>query len=214
MFEISGTRETRIRGEMAGIRSEAGLQKSLLNACLVAQVCEDFRGQDVQVLDVTNATSLFDFFVIATGSNRRQLRAMAEKSDDMMNAQRSNRLGREGADVPWICHDYGDIVLHVFVPDARKLYDLENLWGDAVRVDWKSMIPESMRPTARPIAPKIEEIDLDVIEDDEQSIMDQLEDEERLLREDEARLLAELDDDEINCDPLIEDDLDDEEDLV
>lgn len=140
MIEITGTRITRIDGELAGIRNEAALQRSLENACLVAKVCEDFRGQDVQVLDLTNVTSLFDFFVIATGNNRRQLRAMADSADDAMQIRQSHRLGNEGDDGPWICHDYGDVVLHVFTPDGRSLYDLENLWGDAIRVDWKSVV--------------------------------------------------------------------------
>lgn len=145
MIEHTGTRITRVRGELAGIRSEAALQQSLENACLTAKVCEDFRGQDVTVLDVTNVTSLFDFFVIATGNNRRQLRAMVDTADDMMNARQSDRLGCDGDDVPWICHDFGDVVLHVFTPDARALYDLENLWGDATRVDWQ--------PIAQKLAP-------------------------------------------------------------
>ncbi|WP_437227073.1 ribosome silencing factor [Planctomicrobium sp. SH661] len=148
LIEIQGTRVTRVRGEMAAIRNEAALQHSLENACLIAKVCEDFRGQDVCVLDVTNVTSLFDFFVIATGSNRRQLRAMVDSSDDAMDVRKSTRLGVEGSDVPWICHDYGDVVLHVFTPDARALYDLENLWGDAVRVDWKSLLPAA--PPSQP----------------------------------------------------------------
>lgn len=141
MIETTGTRITRLRGEMAGIRQEAALQKSQENACLVAKVCEDFRGQDVMVLDVTNVTSLFDFFVIATGNNRRQLRAMVDSADDVMQSRHSDRLGCDGDDIPWICHDYGDIVLHVFTPDARSMYDLENLWGDATQIDWKAMLP-------------------------------------------------------------------------
>jgi len=136
LIENTGTRITRVRGELAGIRNESALQQSLENACLLAKVCEDFRGQDVTVLDVTNVTSLFDFFVIATGNNRRQLRAMVDTADDVMNARQSDRLGCDGDDVPWICHDFGDVILHVFTPDARALYDLENLWGDATRVDW------------------------------------------------------------------------------
>lgn len=137
---------TRVRGEMTGIRRESALQHSLENACLLAKTCENLRGQDVVVLDVTNVTSLFDFFVIATGSNRRQLRAMADSADDVMQARKSDRLGCEGDDVPWICHDFGDVVLHVFTPDARALYDLENLWGDATPVDWKSETPRLVVP--------------------------------------------------------------------
>lgn len=131
---------SRIRGEMTGIRREDALQKSLENACRIAKICEDFRGKDTVVLDVTQVTPLFDFFVISTGSSRRQLRSIAESADTVIKSQNSKRLGREGDDAPWICHDYGDIVLHAFSPDARVLYDLENLWGDAVRVDWQAVL--------------------------------------------------------------------------
>ncbi|WP_437203529.1 ribosome silencing factor [Planctomicrobium sp. SH664] len=125
---------------MSGIRSEAALQRSLENACLIAHVCESFRGQETIVLDVTQVTPIFDFFVISTGNSRRQLRAMSAASDDALEQRGSHRLGREGADVPWICHDYGDIVLHVFTPESRRQYDLEHLWGDATQVDWKAVV--------------------------------------------------------------------------
>lgn len=147
LMDMPGTRVTRVRGELVGIRNEAALQRSLENACMVAKTCEDHRGQDVIVLDLTNVTSLFDFFVIATGNNRRQLRAMADSADDVVADRKSTRLGCEGSDAPWICHDYGDVVLHVFTPDGRLLYDLEHLWGDAVQVDWKS-VAEQLTPPA------------------------------------------------------------------
>lgn len=142
------TRITRVQGEITGIRREDALQRSLENACLVAQVCEQLRGRDTVVLDVTHVTPLFDFFVITTATNRRQLRTIAESADDAMAQRRSDRLGREGADAPWICHDYGDVVLHVFSPEGRKQYDLENLWGDAALVDW----PALCGPTAEAAA--------------------------------------------------------------
>jgi ribosome-associated protein len=115
---------------------------------VIANVCDSFRGKDTVVLDVSQQTPLFDFFVICTGSSRRQLRAIAETADDEMVKRRTERLGREGDDAPWICHDYGDIVLHVFTPEGRSLYDLEGLWGDAQRVDWQAKL-ETM--TAAPV---------------------------------------------------------------
>lgn len=140
MSEITGTRVSRSHGEVTGIRREAALQRSLENACLIANVCDSYRGKDTVVLDVTQVTPLFDFFVITTGNSRRQLRAIAESADDAMADRGSERVGREGNDAPWICHDYGDVVLHVFTPEARRLYDLEHLWGDASAVDWHTVL--------------------------------------------------------------------------
>lgn len=120
------------------IRQDESLKKSRRRACLVAQVCEDFRGSEIVVLDVSHITAMFDFFVIASGINSRQMRATAEAVDDAMEEAGSPRMGVEGFHGPWICQDYGDVVLHLFTEDLRSHYDLENLWGDAVPVDWKA----------------------------------------------------------------------------
>ena len=137
MINANSTRVTMSQGNITGIRRESTLEWSLENACLIAKICESHRGRDTVVLDMTQVTPLFDFFVITTGNNRRQLRAIAESADDAMDTRQSDRLGREGNDEPWICHDYGDVVLHVFTPEARQQYDLENLWGDATKVEWQ-----------------------------------------------------------------------------
>ncbi|MDA7503950.1 ribosome silencing factor [Planctomicrobium sp.] len=138
MTTATKTRECKTNGELTGIRDAAVLQRAFENACRVANTCDEFRGHDVIVLDTSEITSLFDYFVIATGKSRRQLRAMADHSDDVLAEVGSERRSTSGYETEWICHDYGDVVLHVFSPDARVEFDLENLWADAPRVDWKS----------------------------------------------------------------------------
>ena len=88
---------------------------------------------------LTGVTRVVDFFVITSGTNRRQLHAIAEEVDRVMTEQGSRRIGLEGyRESSWILQDYGDIVLHAFTPEARALYDLEQLWGDARQVDWQA----------------------------------------------------------------------------
>lgn len=92
------------------------------------------------MLDLTDVTPIADYFVIATGASGRQMRAIAEEVDRLLKANGSRPMGIEGKDdSQWILHDFGDIVLHVFSPEARQLYDLEHLWADAPRVDWKAV---------------------------------------------------------------------------
>lgn len=118
----------------------AARERSLFQACLCAQAADGSRGQDTLVLDLTEVTPIVDFFVISTGSSSRQMRALADEVDHVLKAQGSKRLGIEGGDGGgWILHDYGDIVLHVFNQEARAHYDLEHLWADAPRVDWKTL---------------------------------------------------------------------------
>jgi ribosome-associated protein len=115
--------------------------RSLLDACRCAKAAEDNRGRDTLVLDLTDVTAIVDFFVITTGASGRQMNAIAEEIDRVMRSGGSRPRGIEGQkDSNWILHDFGDIVLHVFSPEARKLYDLEHLWADAPRIDWKATL--------------------------------------------------------------------------
>lgn len=114
-------------------------ERSLFQACLSAQAADSLRGQDTLVLDLTEVTPIVDYFVITTGSSTRQMRSLADEVSRVIKGQGSKRLGIEGGDGGgWILHDYGDIVLHVFNQEARAHYDLEHLWADAPRVDWKA----------------------------------------------------------------------------
>ncbi len=122
-------------------RNPEQLNQSRLLACRCAQVADEFRGDNIVVLDLTKITPEFDFFVITTGKSRRQLHAIIEEADRMMADQGSKRLGIEGyTSNNWILQDYGDVVLHVFDPEYREIYDLERLWGDAEKVDWKAIL--------------------------------------------------------------------------
>ena len=117
----------------------ANRQRGLEAACLCAQIAEDFRGKETVVLDLTGVTPMFDFFVITTGSSPRQLRALAEEVRKTMKIRGNPPLGEEGDErSAWILQDYGDVVLHAFLPEARNLYDLEHLWADAGKIDWKA----------------------------------------------------------------------------
>jgi ribosome-associated protein len=66
------------------------------------------------------------------------MHAIADETDRVLSAEGSRRLGREGYDSgsPWLLLDYGDVVLHIFMPETRDIYDLEHLWADAKRVDY------------------------------------------------------------------------------
>jgi ribosome-associated protein len=94
------------------------------------------RGRDIVILDLRDLTPVFDYFVLATGTSRRQLHAIAEEVDDVLKREfNDQRLGIEGyADSRWILLDYGDVVVHVFDEETRGYYDLENLWAGSKRV--------------------------------------------------------------------------------
>jgi ribosome-associated protein len=113
-----------------------GTNRSLELALAAAREAEDNRGQEVLVLDMRGQTTAFDFFVIATGTSNRQLRAMSDAIDDVLQKQFGHpRLGLEGyQDSHWILLDYGSVIIHLFDATKRDYYRLEELWAGAVPV--------------------------------------------------------------------------------
>jgi ribosome-associated protein len=112
-------------------------QRSLELALAAARTAAENGGTDIKVLDMSRQTALFDYFVIATGTSRRQLHAMSEEIDhkleDELNDKRMNIDGYD--DSRWIVLDYGTVVIHLFDADTRDFYSLERLWADAQEVD-------------------------------------------------------------------------------
>ena len=126
--------------KIATVRSEPTPRAAIAaeHAYLCARVAADNKARDVLVLDMRSITPLYDYFVIATGTSRRQLHTLAEEIDAAMHAEGERRLGIEGYEASkWVVQDYGDIVVHVFDAEARKYYALEELWADAPQLDWQ-----------------------------------------------------------------------------
>lgn len=117
------------------------LPSALQRACIAAKVASENKGQDVLVLDLRQLTPIFDFFVISTGASRRQVHTIVEETDAALRAVGDTRAGIEGYEASkWIVQDFGDVVVHVFDSDTRAYYRLEDLWADAVKVDWEDEI--------------------------------------------------------------------------
>jgi ribosome-associated protein len=131
--------------------NESQVQASLKMAMAAARVAAENRGQDIVVLDVSKQTSLFDCFLIVTGTSRRQLHAIAEDINRLMKEEfGEKKLSISGySESRWIVVDYGGLVVHLFDEEARGFYDLEGLWGDGSRVD----LTEALRNTGASMTP-------------------------------------------------------------
>jgi len=113
---------------------------ALERAMIAAQTADDNRGRDIVILDMRKLTPEFDFFVIASGTSRRQLHAMSEEIDDALEkGQGDQRRGIEGyRESLWIVLDYGDIIIHLFEPETRNYFALEQLWAQSERIPFES----------------------------------------------------------------------------
>ena len=114
------------------------LPSSVERAAICARTARDHKARDIVVLDMRGLHPLFDYFLVCTGTSRRQIHTLAEEIDDALRAVGDRRQGIEGYQASkWVVQDYGDMLVHVFDPDTRAYYSLEELWADAPRVDWE-----------------------------------------------------------------------------
>lgn len=96
------------------------------------------KGEDIVVLDMRKLTQITDYFVLCSGASERQLKAIAARLRQELKKLGVTRLGAEGEPSSgWLLLDYCDVVVHIFSTQARRFYDLEMLWGDAPRVQWR-----------------------------------------------------------------------------
>jgi ribosome-associated protein len=119
-------------------REPSRLAVALERARICARIADDNRARDIVLLDLRKATPLVDFFVIATANSRRQSNAIISEVDQEMKKRGEAKLGIEGSEEGrWALIDYGDFVVHVFSPEDRAYYALEDIWGDAPHLDWQ-----------------------------------------------------------------------------
>ncbi len=104
---------------------------------LAIQCAADKKAFDMVALDLRNIASFTEFFVIASGSNQRQVQAIADEINEQLKKQLGVRPVRiEGYNsAEWVLLDYGDFVVHLFNGESREFYDLARLWRDARKVD-------------------------------------------------------------------------------
>lgn len=98
---------------------------------IITKACEDKKGIDVNVLNISNLTTIADYFVITSGNSSNQVMAIADEIEEKMSEAGFEKIGTEGYQSGrWILLDYGDILAHIFHKDEREFYNLERLWSD------------------------------------------------------------------------------------
>jgi ribosome-associated protein len=112
---------------------------ALDRACLCARVAFENKARNILVLDMRGITPLYDFFVLTTGTSRRQIHTITEEIDAALRERGDLRLSVEGYEAStWVVQDYGDVMVHVFTPQTREYYAIEDLWADAPHIDWEN----------------------------------------------------------------------------
>lgn len=105
-------------------------------ARLAGQAAGDKKAQEIVVLGVTELTTLCDYFVICSGTSTLQVRAIADGIEERLGQAGVALRHKEGYNEGrWVLLDFGDLVVHIFITEDRRYYNIERLWGDAPRLE-------------------------------------------------------------------------------
>ncbi len=107
-------------------------------ATIAAQAADEKQGRNIVVLDVGAILAIADVFVIVDAPNRRLVRTLVDEIEQAVRAatDRSPRRVEGAREQQWVLLDYGDVVVHVFLDEIRRFYEIERLYRDAPTVDW------------------------------------------------------------------------------
>jgi ribosome-associated protein len=105
----------------------------------IAEAADDRKAENIVLLQVNEVSYLADFFVVATGFSRTQVRAIADSIEQKLEDEYDRLpLRMEGrSDGTWILQDYGEVIVHVFLPQEREFYNLEAFWGHAESIEYQ-----------------------------------------------------------------------------
>lgn len=93
------------------------------------------KGENIEIIGITDLTIIADYFVIATGTSSTQVRALADEVEYQLSLKGVTPHHIEGEKSPWVCLDYNSVVVHIFYKDQRDFYQLERLWEDGEKID-------------------------------------------------------------------------------
>ena len=115
--------------------AEHTLENSKEMVKIAVEALENTKAEDIEILDISEVSSLGDYFIIASGTNRSQIQAMADKVEEALYKKGYKKKDVEGYDNAfWILQDFEDIIVHLFDKENRVFYDLERIWRDGKKV--------------------------------------------------------------------------------
>jgi ribosome-associated protein len=123
------------KAQDADVTNEACTEKLDERICLALNAASEKKALEPVVLDLREIASFTDYFIITSGTNARQVQAIADEVVEQLKKQGTRAARMEGYNTgEWVLVDYGDFIVHVFDSKSRQFYDLERLWRDAARV--------------------------------------------------------------------------------
>ena len=107
----------------------------------IVEVLDSKKATDIEVLNVSSLTTMTAYFIIATGNNDRLTRALCDHVEEELEKTGVSVTNKEGyRSGDWILLGFDEVVVHIFMPEARNFYNLEHIWQDGIRVDVSDIV--------------------------------------------------------------------------
>ena len=106
-------------------------------AIKIAGLADNKLAEDIEIFDVSDLTSMTEYFVICSAGSENQMKAISDEVEETMKEAGIAPLHVEGyRSSTWVLYDYGDVIVHIFHKESRSFYSLERLWSDAKKVQY------------------------------------------------------------------------------
>jgi ribosome-associated protein len=125
-------------------------------ACAAAEYADDKKAEEIVILDMREISPVTDFMVVCSASSLPQLRAVRDEIEDKFRENHHVRplAGDRNLESGWLIQHYGDVMVHIFLPEKREFYLLEELYNDAPRVPWSPKPAPAAKKVTRKRAAK------------------------------------------------------------
>lgn len=102
---------------------------------LTYKALDDKKAEDIRIIDISDVSTIADYFIIANGTNRNQVRALVDNVEEILYKAGYTDCRKEGySGSSWVLLDYSDVIIHIFDTTSRKYYDLERIWNDGRKI--------------------------------------------------------------------------------
>ncbi|OQB15761.1 MAG: Ribosomal silencing factor RsfS [Firmicutes bacterium ADurb.Bin193] len=106
----------------------------------IATILDDKKAQGIEVIDISGISQLADYFIICSGTSSTHVKALADEVEFQIGGKDCETgFHKEGyGSATWVLLDYRDVIVHIFFGETRDFYNLEHLWTDGKKIDWKN----------------------------------------------------------------------------
>lgn len=109
-------------------------------ALIAVNALEDKKAEDIRILDISEISTIADYFIIANGTNKSQIQAIADNLSEILGRAGATMRQIEGyQNANWVLMDFQDVIIHIFDKENRLFYDLERIWRDGILIEKESL---------------------------------------------------------------------------